>query len=178
TDTLNFNWFNVSGTTVYLYLNLYLSYKGDRSAVRTASVSTDKTAYSYGEVISLAVSIKDHNGQGVPDLPIYVRILQGIGTNTTVIKDLGNVARTDANGISTFTIAVNAENFPSAGQYTIEVADNANYSAAAILTQQIDVNAIMMLMMISVMLISAVFNMISSFKSSFSPSPSPRSRSR
>ncbi|MEM4321090.1 MAG: hypothetical protein QW475_04545 [Candidatus Nitrosocaldus sp.] len=126
TDTLNFNWFNVSGTTVYLYLNLYLSYKGDRSAVRTASVSTDKPAYSYGEVISLAVSIKDHNGQGVPNLPIYVRILQGIGTNTTVIKDLGNVARTDANGISTFTIAVNAENFPSEGQYTIDVADNSD----------------------------------------------------
>lgn len=137
----------------------------------TVTVTTDKTNYAYNETITLTINMTDSANNTTVGAPVYVRILQG----TNVIKDFGRVYSSLDVANRTYTIQVNTTNFPSTGQYTIEVADNANYSAAAILTQQIDVNAIMMLM-ISVMLISAVFNMISSFKSSFSLSPRSRSK--
>ncbi|MEM2697946.1 MAG: hypothetical protein QXF17_01355 [Ignisphaera sp.] len=102
----------------------------------TVTVSTDKTTYNYGENITLSFALKDSAGNTVVDAPVYVRIVQG----TTVVKDFGQVFSAHRNGSST-TIAVNTTNFPSAGSYTIEVADNSTYSAAAVV-QQIDLSAI------------------------------------
>jgi hypothetical protein len=96
----------------------------------TITVTPDKSTYTRGvdTQITLTLGLKTSQGQSCRSIPIYFRIKTSSGTIITPTGASINQGDTRNDGTS-FTIPINSSNFPSDGSYTIEVADNVNFSS-------------------------------------------------
>ena len=137
--------------TSSMYIDNILAITGKMTTIQLA---TDKQTYIYGDTIQLTITPKDAFGNTGAYVPIYIRIKRSDGT---VVKDFGKVLSSPSYPQTT-SISVDQNNFPQAGSYTIEVADNASYSPTAI-PLQVDFNSIFNAML-AILVISILINLM------------------
>ena len=135
-----------------------LTVTGKAVSVTVTPDRTQQPTYNYGETIRITFDMKDRAGNTVVGAYPYVRIRK----DTTVIKDFGRLPNR-LRGDNTYQITVNTTNFPQAGSYTIEVADNTNYSATAV-PVQLDLNSLLLPMLSLVFIIGIMSTMTRSIR--------------
>jgi hypothetical protein len=95
------------------------------------TVTPNKSTYTRGvdTQITLTLGLKTSANQSCRSIPIYFRIKTPSGS--TITPTNASIAQgTVMNDGTSFSIPIDSTNFPSDGTYTIEVADNANFSSA------------------------------------------------
>jgi hypothetical protein len=98
----------------------------------TITITPDKSTYTRGvdTQITLTLALKTSQGGSCRSIPIYFRIKTSTGTIITPTNASISQGTVRNDGTS-FTIPIDSTNFPGDGTYTIEVADNVNFSSTA-----------------------------------------------
>ncbi|MEM2697956.1 MAG: hypothetical protein QXF17_01405 [Ignisphaera sp.] len=100
----------------------------DFSIINKASsilVSVEKAVYNIGETVRGTVRCLGPTGQGINNVRVSGRV-RNVETNTITTSNI--VGYTNTHGDIGFLIEANSTNFPHAGQYLLEFADNLNFA--------------------------------------------------